>query len=601
MSTPLLVVVGCPSIDTLIHGDQRRESVGGAAFLTALAARRVGASVGLVARVPPCLPGRAGAAFGPGGIDRSGLTTVEGSLPSFTIRYDDQHRAVYGDVRAGVEQELTPQDIPEDWLRSARLLHLGSLSGSASQQLAFLAGLRQRGFEGLVSAGTYRRMIEQEPDQVESLLFQTDYFFMNREEAALLVPEGIPSSHRGVVCVTCGSSGVEIWEGGSVQRHATVAVDVVDATGAGDAFCGGFLGALTLGEEPVSVGMTVAREALSGLGADPLLNAVAEAMRPRVSVDRSQVQKLAVALGQRGSTDALDFCGFPFPERDDPIALECLAAATLHQYGFWLSDAGGWTEPMYGMANGRRWKGSDYIWQAFTRAAASDPTAFEPARMAGEPGLFEQIHTDDDGACPVPDLESHSRLHQAYGASLAARFPGGFAEVLGAAEAAAARGEATGVGPALSALLATLPGYAEDPMAKKANLLIVMLARRPEEFLPLSACETVGPIVDYHVMRGCLRTGLIRVLDPDLRRRLAKRSWVDAEEEQAIRDAAFEAVELVVAESGQTVAEVDGFLFTNGRSTCLEVQPPRCEDCGVGGVCARAGDLFQPIFRTTAY
>jgi len=529
------------------------------------------------------------------------LLSVDGSLPSFTIRYDEQHRAVYSDVRAGVEADLEPGDVPEHWLASARVIHLGSLSGSASQQLAFLAGLRARGFDGLVSAGTYRRMVEQEPEQVEALLLQTDFFFLNREEAQILAPGGFPPEHQGLVCVTCGPSGVEIVQGGAVQHHATVELDVVDATGAGDAFCGGFLGAWVQGLEAVPVGMALAREALSGLGAAPLLEGVRAGIGARLEVVPDQVARLGAALGQPGNADALDFCGFPFPERGHPLALECLAAATLHQYGFWFADAGGWTESMYAVAAGRRWKGSDYIWQAFTRAAQRDATVFEPARMAAEPDLFEWMHLDDDGRCPVPDLDSHRRLHQAYGASLAERFPGGFADVLAAAQAASAEGAAPGVGPALSGLLATLPGYAEDAMAKKANLLVVMLARRPEAFLPLSACSTVGPIVDYHVMRGCLRTGLVRVLDPDLRRRLEQRQWIDAEEEQAIRDASFEAVERLVERSGLTVAEVDGFLFTNGRSLCLEVEPPRCEECRVREVCARSAELFQPIFRTTAY
>ena len=371
--------------------------------------------------------------------------------------------------------------------------------------------------------------------------------------------------------------------------------EVVDATGAGDAFCGGFLAAVLADRDPVPVGVGMAAEVLTDFGCAPLLGGVVSGVGPRVTLDPTRIRRVSQRLHTIASASTLDFCGFPLPERDHPLALQTLAAATLHQYGFWNDDGGGWSEPMYAAADGRRFKGSDYIWQAFTRAAARDPTVFDPQRMANEPGLFAAMCRDDDGHCPVPYLESHIDLHRRYGAVLAERYPSGFVEILEQVR------EQPQPAQALLSALAELPGYAEDPLAKKANLLVVMLAARPEGFLELRDPDSIRPIVDYHLMRGCLRTGCVRILDPDLRRRVEGRRWVDAEEEGEIRNAAFSAIEDLVRLSGCSVAQVDGFFFANGRGRCLEDREPLCDECPVRESCAQDTRLFQPIFRTTFY
>ena len=73
MLCPEVVAVGCPSTDVLRSEAGARQAMGGAAYITALAARVAGARVGLVARVPAQLPVAVARAFGPGGLDRLGL------------------------------------------------------------------------------------------------------------------------------------------------------------------------------------------------------------------------------------------------------------------------------------------------------------------------------------------------------------------------------------------------------------------------------------------------------------------------------------------------------------------------------------------------
>ncbi len=593
-AVPELIVVGCPSVDLLEVDGQSRVAPGGAGFNTALAARAAAISVGLVAVLPPHVPASIGAAFGPGGIDRRGLRIREGAMPHFHIRYDEVESANYVVADVGTELTLAPEDVPDEWL-AARHVHIGPLATSSRRQLDMARSLRDRGFGGTLSAGSFQADIDGNRPAAIELVGCCDLFFLNQSEMASLYPGGVPATVDTQICVTAGRGGVEIHQRGRTEHHAALAAEVIDPTGAGDAFCGGFLAGWLRNLEPVQSGQQSAVIALSGWGSTALVEAVAEMREPRVEVDNERVEAVATALVEHATSAELDFCGFPFPDAGDPWALDLLAVATLHQYGFWLADEHGWTASMYGTAVGRRWKGSDYIWQAFTRAAAADPAVVTATRMAEQPDLFAELTRADDGTHPVPGTGEHGELQVAYAQALIDGGHGSFADLLREVNAAERPGRA------LLDALSELPGYREDPLAKKANLLVVMLAARPERFLDLRDPESVTPVIDYHLMRSCLRTGCVRVVDRELRSRIERRSWVDGSEEGEVRQACFDAVNALVAASDLTQAAVDGFFFANGRSVCLENEPPRCDACRLQPVCAEETDMFQPVFRTTAY
>ena len=149
-------------------------------------------------------------------------------------------------------------------------------------------------------------------------------------------------------------------------------------------------------------------------------------------------------------------------------------------------------------------------------------------------------------------------------------------------------------------LLDHVGGYREDPLRKKAALLGVIVRQRPEHWLPNAERDDAPPIVDYHVQRTCLRTGIVRVDDDRLRVRLAGRTVLQPDEEAAIRRAAFTAVAQLAERSGRDMGTVDWFLFQM-RHRCPEMTPPRCDECPALGACAQRTDLFQPVLRTTFY
>jgi sugar/nucleoside kinase (ribokinase family) len=550
-------------MDLLIGSDRNVRAAGGAGFNTALAASAAGVDVGLVAAVPTHLPREIGAAFGPGGIRREGLVVRHGTIPSFQIAYDEQQNAEYVTADLSIELTLGPDDVPASWLE-ARHVHIGPLGASSRRQLEFGDGLRSRGFAGSLSVGSFHADLDDDRDAARTLATAATILFLNAAEFTDLFPHGPPPGP--VVVVTEGSGGATIYEDGTATHHPAEAVAVVDPTGAGDAFCGGFLAGWLRGFDPIGAAGRAARTALSGYGSTDLVARVAASVGPRVRRDPVRIAQVAHMLADEATEASLDFCGFPFPPEGTPWAVEMLAMATLHQYGFWYADVHGWIEPMYGFASGHGFKGSDYIWQAFTRAATEDASVLSPARAASEPMLFDAICSDDSGVCPVPSIESHRSLQQRYGEALLRC--GGFEEILAKANRAS-RPAAT-----LLEQLATLPGYAEDPLAKKANLLAVILANRPERFLDLRDPETITPIVDYHLMRSCLRTGCVEILDDDLRGRIERRAWID---------------------------EADGFFFSNARKVCVEVEDAQCDECVAAHACGQRTTLFQPVIRTTAY
>jgi hypothetical protein len=144
-------------------------------------------------------------------------------------------------------------------------------------------------------------------------------------------------------------------------------------------------------------------------------------------------------------------------------------------------------------------------------------------------------------------------------------------------------------------------GYKEDPVRNKSLLLAMALNDRPETFLPLRDDEQIAPIIDYHLMRSCLRIGLIGVLDGALETKLTNRQIVSPAEEWAVRYPAYLAFEQLITLSGRSPSTVNGFIFTNARKRCPEMTEPQCRFCELDPVCAHRKELFQPVLRTSFY
>jgi hypothetical protein len=317
-----------------------------------------------------------------------------------------------------------------------------------------------------------------------------------------------------------------------------------------------------------------------------------------IAVDERQIDAFAAHLKKSGGVQPFDFCslseGFIYPERGRDGVLEYFFFACAHQFGFWTLKDNRWAAPMIARIDGRDLKGSDFLWRAGTRALQHDPAVFAPASLAAKTNhALAEIFHDDAGRNPLPMWPEHLALLRGYAQWFADR---------ATTPAAVVRQINAESKPlfALLALLAEIPGYAEDPLQKKAMLLAIALENRPEHFLKVSDPESAVPIIDYHLQRSALRTGLVRVVDPALRRKLEARELLSEAEEKLIRATTYEAIAKLIARSGHSAAAVDWFFFQN-RTGCPELTAPNCPACPVQTICAKETQLFQPVFRTTAY
>jgi hypothetical protein len=222
-----------------------------------------------------------------------------------------------------------------------------------------------------------------------------------------------------------------------------------------------------------------------------------------------------------------------------------------------------------------------------------DPDFFTPARQAAlTADELVDVFRSDDGSNPMPAFELHVQQANAYGRDM--RALGWTPQILIDRANRSAQPRRT----ALS-FLDHVGGYKEDPLRKKAMLLALILDQRPESFLRPSR-DPEPPVIDYHLMRSCLRTGLVEIADDELEKKIAGREELAERDEWAIRSAAYEAIQQVQQLSGRSMGAVDWFFF-NARRRCPEMTRPDCGNCVIDAVCAHRTELFQPVRRTAFY
>ncbi len=639
-----LFVIGGASLDVLhLSNGQTVRSPGGAGLYTALAAHGAGAKAGMFAPRPDPMPIELQPAA-----DRLtwiGPIVPLDQLPRFEIAHHGSGRATLVDAFWGGEMLIAPETMPVDQL-DASIIHIAALR-TAERQLNFAKALRMRISEfGIrsrfrnpystfrISAGTYGKICASEPDTVRALFDIADYFFMNENEATLIFGgvEQARTKPGHILFVTLSARGAFVVQGDHVTHVEGVPATELDPTGAGDTFCGAALAGLARGEQPIMAaryGVAFAAEMIGAIG-PARLTSDQPARLPkdkRVRIVPDQIRHVADLIAHRPDIQPFDFTGELFPPVDDQAALDCFFAATVQQFGFWemkesnredakhaKKDLGNFEPfaslrfyscPLIAPIDGRSLKGSDYLWAAYLRAMRRDPEFCAPARQAAltEDALAE-VFRSDDGSNPMPAFDRHLQQAQAYGRDVQSL--GWTPQTLCDWANQSARPRAT-----FLALLDHIGGYKEDPLRKKAMLLALILEQRPERFLRPAADREIAsrtdarhdiepPVIDYHLMRSCLRTGLIEIMDDNLRKKIAGREELSEPDEWAIRFAAYEAIQQVQQSSGCSMGAVDWFFF-NARRRCPEMTEPDCPNCAIDPMCAHRKELFQPVRRTTFY
>lgn len=261
---PTVFVIGTASLDVLHLADGRTvQTAGGAGLYTALAAHRAGASVGLVAPRPEPLSGPLQPAAER--LRWLGPRISPEATPRLEIAHHGGGRATLLAASWGAEPRLLPSLLPAE-VGSARYVHIAALS-SAQRQLDFLDTLSKQA--GLISVGTYARLVYDDLARVRQLFERADLFFMNENEARGLFGAVTQAKTRpgATLFVTLAAAGALVIAG-EAQTHlpGEPAVEV-DPTGAGDTFCGATLAGLAQGLTAVEAARQAVKLAAQTVGA----------------------------------------------------------------------------------------------------------------------------------------------------------------------------------------------------------------------------------------------------------------------------------------------------------------------------------------------
>lgn len=330
---------------------------------------------------------------------------------------------------------------------------------------------------------------------------------------------------------------------------------------------------------------------------------------PEVKINRKRIKQIATVVATLPTRASLNFYSVTdregkelvlrdmYPSTDAPrnnvINFFCFVG--WNNFGFWLRDEKGYVAPLYGTLGGKQnIKGSDLLWRLAKRAFDKNPEVFSPFRCSPPLRRHEwmAIMSDDNG--PVPLLATDERYE------MYLRYVSSFVENGISPTALVDRAQAT-TNPIewFLASFGCIPGYKEDPLKKKAILLAMALANRPEKFLTAPHSFSWPTIVDTHLQRIALRQGLI-TLPKAWEKENTERLHTSVSRERAIRMATAQAIEEVIKHSDRTMPEVD-VIFWMARKYCPEMQVPECASCKFANACAKRTELFQPILETTAY
>lgn len=250
-----LLVVGSIAFDSIeTPGGTVADILGGSASHFSMAASFF-TKPRLVGVVGEDFPDEHRRLFAERGIDTAGLTTAQGQTFRWKGRYHtDMNARDTLEVHLNVFGSFNPV-LPEAFRDST---HVFLANGSPVLQANVLTQVRQ---PKVVFADTMDLWIDTQRKDLLALLPRLDGLMLNDSEArqltgeANLVKAGQAVRRLGPKCVILkkGEHGAMLFGGeGVFVAPAYPSAEVVDPTGAGDAFAGGVLGYLTETSEPLS-------------------------------------------------------------------------------------------------------------------------------------------------------------------------------------------------------------------------------------------------------------------------------------------------------------------------------------------------------------
>jgi sugar/nucleoside kinase (ribokinase family) len=261
--------------------DKMELHIGGCAANSGIAMAKLGLSVGVAGKVGHDVFGRfVRETLEAAGVETTGVVTDADAPTAFTfvmVSSDGERRFVH---TMGANATLCEEDVDLDWVTQAKVLHVAGTmvmpTFDGEQTARVLAAAQNAGVTTAMDL-VFNDRVEDYWPVVGPCLPHLDMFLPSIEEAERVAgtsdPQGIAQRvHEAgcpVVAVKLGRHGSYVSGQGEAAKVPCYAVDVVDASGAGDSFVAGFLAGRLRGwslVESARFGNAVAAHCIQALG-----------------------------------------------------------------------------------------------------------------------------------------------------------------------------------------------------------------------------------------------------------------------------------------------------------------------------------------------
>ena len=254
------------------------EACGGSAANAIVGLARLGCETGFIGKVANDREGKMQlVCFSMEGVDTNGIIHAQQGKSGSVLGLVDRKGARSLYINSGVNDTISPEEIKLDYASRTRFLHLTSFVGEKSlqTQIKMLNALpsdvkvsldpgaiyARKGYSAIEPIIKRAYVLMPNSFELEQLTGESDYC----RGADFMIGRGVK-----VVAVKLGSQGCYVTDGRERLRIDAFKVKVVDTTGAGDAFCAGFLYGLIQGKslfESGRLGNFVASRCVMQMGA----------------------------------------------------------------------------------------------------------------------------------------------------------------------------------------------------------------------------------------------------------------------------------------------------------------------------------------------
>jgi len=274
--------------ESLMHAECLHKYYGGDTLNTIVAAARLGSKVGYITRV-----GRDSFqtylldSWQAENIDTSNIKIVEGYNGLYILSIQEESNKEFAFYRKkSAATSLSTDDISQEYIQQANIVYSTGIAQSLS---ASAKGAVKKAFHVAKDKGclvaydpNYRERVwdaDEAKEAMEEIIDCVDIIMLNNiNDAQRLIDQTSPDKiiknfwDKGVstVAVKMGKNGCAVGYNGEINTVPGKEAEVVDSTGAGDAFNGGVLHGIACGYTPfeaAKLATIVASEQIKGLGA----------------------------------------------------------------------------------------------------------------------------------------------------------------------------------------------------------------------------------------------------------------------------------------------------------------------------------------------